>query len=165
MKLVLLAAWALLIGWSDLRHRRIPNLLSLSAWLVGAAILIWSGRSFLGAPWSSACWAALFGAAVTLPAYALGKLGAGDVKFLVAVGLLTSLQVTMATFVVSSLLAGILAILWLNRHLWASIRLMAPLDRCLNFLAQGQGSEAGNPRFPLGSLISIGLCLALLERA
>jgi prepilin peptidase CpaA len=165
VKLALLLAWALLIGWSDLRHRRIPNLLSLTAWLVGAVVLVWSGRSFLGAPWPSACWAALFALAVTLPAYGLGKLGAGDVKFLVAVGLLTSLQVTMATFVVSSLMAGLLALLWLNRHWWASTRLMAPLGRCLNFLAQGQGSEAGNPRFPLGSLISIGLCLALLERA
>ncbi len=165
VKLALLLTWAALIGWSDCRHRKIPNLLSLSASMVGVAILLLSGRSFLGAPWPSACWGAAFAVAVTMPAYALGKLGAGDVKFLVAVGLLTSLEVTMTTFVVSSLLLGALAIMWLNRHVLASIRLAAPLSRLLTLIAHGNSAGTDNPRFPFGTLISIGLCLALLERA
>jgi prepilin peptidase CpaA len=165
VKLALLLTWAALIGWSDWHHRRIPNLLSLSAWLVGGAVLLLTGHSLLGAPWPSACWGAAFAAVVTVPAYALGKLGAGDVKFLVAVGLLTSLQVAMSTFLVSSLLAGALAIMWLNRHVLASIRLAAPLSRLLNLIAHGKSADTGTPRFPLGTLIGIGLCLALLERA
>lgn len=155
--------WSLLIGWNDLKHRKIPNELSLTAWVIGLAILAASGRSFMGAPWQSACWGVAFSMLVTLPAYAMGKLGAGDVKYLIAVAMLTSFQATLTAFVVAGLLAGALALAWTGRNLLPLTGIGHQIDKLICWLSGTEANAAGNPRFPFGLLISIGLCLAMVE--
>ena len=86
----------------DLRTRRIPNLLTFGAAL--AALLVnayLSGLTGLG--WSIAGW--LVGVAFFFPFFALGGMGAGDVKLLAALGawLGPALAVWVALF---SLIAG-----------------------------------------------------------
>lgn len=76
---VLLAAAA----WIDVRHRRIPNWLSLAGILAGLFLWVlqssWSGllTGFLGL---------LVGGALFLPIYLMRGMGAGDVKLMAAVG-------------------------------------------------------------------------------
>ncbi|MDA8260808.1 MAG: prepilin peptidase [Betaproteobacteria bacterium] len=106
-------AWVALAGLSDLRSRRIPN------WLVGAAAggaLLYlgaTGRSLLGATPRETLEGCMLGLALTLPGYLPGKLGAGDVKFMSAIGLLGGWGCVLTSFVVGSLLAGLFAALWL----------------------------------------------------
>src|SRR5437762_8698439 len=67
----------------DLRSRRIPNVLTLGAALVAfIASGLAGGSSALGA--SLAGWA--LAAAIWLPCYLLGGMGAGDVKLMAAIG-------------------------------------------------------------------------------
>ena len=68
---------------SDLRTRRIPNVLTISAAL--AALLF----HLLTGGWPAAGWGAaglFLGAALFFPMFALRGMGAGDVKLLAAVG-------------------------------------------------------------------------------
>ena len=68
---------------TDLRSRRIPNLLTFSAAALGIAVASWTGGTH-GAMTSSAGW--LAGLAIFFVPFALRGLGGGDVKLLAAFG-------------------------------------------------------------------------------
>lgn len=78
-----LLALLVLAAWHDIRHFRIPNLLTFGGALLGlaAALLLPDGR---GLGWSLAGWGV--GLLILLPLYALGAMGAGDVKLLAMAG-------------------------------------------------------------------------------
>ncbi|MFT3857966.1 MAG: A24 family peptidase [Aquabacterium sp.] len=157
---LLLLLWACSIAYFDARYRRIPNVLSLGAWLLGLAVLAIHQSSLMGAPWSSALWAAGFGLLATLPAYLVRKLGAGDVKFMVAIGLLTSLPVTIRCFVVAAGCAGLMALFWLAiphlRH-----ALAPPWQGNGSRLARWLDVPASQRRMAFGTLLSAGLLASL----
>jgi prepilin peptidase CpaA len=67
----------------DLRERRIPNWLTFGAALAGVMFQIWTGGA-AGAQSAALGW--LVGAAVFFLPFALGGLGAGDIKLLAALG-------------------------------------------------------------------------------
>ncbi|HEY3045777.1 MAG TPA: prepilin peptidase [Vicinamibacterales bacterium] len=67
----------------DLHTRRIPNALTLGAAFVALATAALTG-GFSGVASSAAGWAVA--AALWLPLYALGGMGAGDVKLMAAIG-------------------------------------------------------------------------------
>ena len=67
----------------DLRERRIPNWLTFGAALAGLMFQIWTG-GIAGATAAALGW--LVGAAVFFLPFALGGLGAGDIKLLAALG-------------------------------------------------------------------------------
>jgi prepilin peptidase CpaA len=67
----------------DLRERRIPNWLTFGAALAGVLFQIWSGGA-AGLKFATLGWIA--GVAVFFLPFALGGLGAGDVKLLGALG-------------------------------------------------------------------------------
>lgn len=165
-RLGLLLLWSLTIAWFDWRARRIPNLLSLGSWCVGASVCLLTGRSWLGDPWQSAAWAAGLGLILTLPGYAFGKLGAGDVKYLTGIGLLTSWQTLLTTFTVASLVAGCLAMVWLLQRSPAVQPWLARLSAQWPRLADAAwfGPPPAKPRFPFGTFLSFGLCLSLYLR-
>jgi prepilin peptidase CpaA len=156
----LLAVWVCSIAYFDARYRRIPNVLSLGAWLVAACVLLTKQTSLTGASASSALLAAGAGFAATWPAYAVRKLGAGDVKLMVAIGLLTSLSVALHTFVIAALLGGGLALLWMNAAL-----LMSTLPPSWASASSRLGRWAAVPikqrRMAYGSLLAVGLLGAL----
>ena len=92
---------------SDLRTRRIPNVLTLSA--AGGALLfhlLTGGPSAAG--WSLAGWAV--GVLLFLPIFALRGMGGGDVKLLAAVGAwIGPTQVALAALA-TSIAGGVLAV-------------------------------------------------------
>lgn len=157
---VLLIAWAVVITYFDVRYHRIPNALSLGAWVFGACLLISREASLLASPPQDALLAAAFGALVTLPAYAFKKLGAGDVKMLVAIGLLTSLPVTIACFVVAALLGVAIVMGWVMLDRWGVflVRRDAPASDTFNAWLRIPLKER---KMPYGALFSVGLAASL----
>lgn len=157
----LLLCWAAAIAWIDLRQHRIPNILTLSACVVAMAVLVLRQSSCVNAPWLSAVQAAGFALLVTLPGYLTRRLGAGDVKYLVAIGLLTSLHTTVLTFAVAALSGGTLALLWLK---------LPALMPCLPRAMQQPGSTLvgwlhtpfRQRRMAFGPLLSAGLLVSLV---
>ncbi|KAF1016803.1 MAG: hypothetical protein GAK31_00061 [Stenotrophomonas maltophilia] len=91
---------------SDLYTRRVPNawLLAMSA----AAIVTLLAGQFVGPalPWASHLLGALLGLAALLPFYAIGWMGAGDVKFFATLGLLLGLHALLPVWIIASLAAG-----------------------------------------------------------
>jgi prepilin peptidase CpaA len=95
---------------------KVPNWLTfpmiVSGWVVSTMSFGWEG---LG--WSLAGTAV--GLALLLPAYAVGGMGAGDVKLLAGVGAWVGGTTTLYAFCVSAIIGGMIAILMvLYRRAW-----------------------------------------------
>jgi prepilin peptidase CpaA len=100
---VTLVVAAVIDGW----QLRVPNWLTypmiVSGWIFGAATGGWAGlgESLLGT---------VVGLALLLPAYAIGGMGAGDVKLLAGVGAWVGATTTFYAFCVSALIGGVIAL-------------------------------------------------------
>src|SRR4026209_322586 len=98
---------------------KVPNWITfpmiISGWVYSAAFSPyagWEGRMF------SLCGTAV-GLALLLPLYAIGGMGAGDVKLLAGVGAWVWGTVTLYAFVASAIVGGVIAILMvLARKSW-----------------------------------------------
>src|SRR4029079_15697313 len=104
-------ALALMAAVWDLRTRRIPNLLTFGGALIAAALHGYLG-GWNAAGLSLAGWAV--GLVLFLPFFALGGLGAGDVKLLAAVGAcvgpLAAVWVALFTSIAGGALALVVAL-------------------------------------------------------
>ena len=103
---------AVIDGW----RLKVPNWLTLplvfAGWTAGAW---WGGFSGLG--WSMAGTAA--GLGLLLPAYAIGGMGAGDVKLMAGIGAWIGATATFYAFCVSTIVGGVIAVLMvLYRRRW-----------------------------------------------
>jgi len=158
--LIPLILWAAWVGYVDWRDRRIPNQLSLGAWVVGIVMLVFEQASLVGVSPSSALYGAAFGLLVTYPAYLMRKLGAGDVKFLVAMGLLTSFSITIKAFVIAAFAGSLLAILWLTVDWWITY-LPERLTGQAHFVGRWLAIPIRERRMAYGSLLAMGLIASL----
>jgi prepilin peptidase CpaA len=102
-------AWGLAVLVTDLAVRRIPNLYSLGAAVVGLVFLVYTGEAVLGGNWIAVLLGAGLALVLTLPGYLAHWLGAGDVKLLFAIALLGGWQAVLVSFAVAGLLGGLLA--------------------------------------------------------
>ncbi len=86
---------------------KVPNWLTfpmiLSGWAYGAAAFGWEGLA-----WSLV--GTVVGLALLLPLYAIGGMGAGDVKLLAGVGAWVGGTITLYAFCVSAIAGGIIAL-------------------------------------------------------
>lgn len=105
--------WAFIIAYWDLSRRRIPNILTFGAALAALGSLAATGVSPLGSSAVSMAVGCGLALLLTLPGYFTNKLGAGDVKLLLAIALLAGATTTLASFVVGALTAGIAAVAWI----------------------------------------------------
>ena len=91
----------------DGKQLKVPNWITfpmiLSGWGFNAAVLGWEGLglSLLGT---------VVGLGLLLPAYAIGGMGAGDVKLLAGVGAWVGSTVTFYSFCLSAVIGGVIAI-------------------------------------------------------
>jgi len=98
---------SLIGGWTDWRSRRIPNWLTVPGFVVGVALNTvlagWSGmkESLLGAGLAFA---------LLLPFWLLKSLGAGDLKFAVALGAYTGPGRLIDILIGSVFVAGVMAL-------------------------------------------------------
>lgn len=101
------AAVAIVAAVSDLRSRRLPNALTFGAAVVGVAVHFaiagWAGLGFALTGWA-------LGLAVFFPVYALGGMGAGDVKLLAAFGAWLGPMGALWTALYGAIAGGVLAL-------------------------------------------------------
>jgi Flp pilus assembly protein protease CpaA len=136
-------AWCLGVTLADLHARRIPNLMSLGMCLIAIGCLLITGHTLLNASLHSALLAAAIALLLTLPAYAARLLGAGDVKLLLAIALVSGSYFTLFAFVIAALLAVIAVAVRL-----LLTRLHTPPSTRRRWL-------------PFGAALSVGLLLAI----
>jgi len=119
MNLLILLLWFTLCADQDARRRRVSNVLTLGGALLALTWLLMNGNSWLGAPRADVGWAVLLALVLTLPGYALGKLGAGDVKLLVTLALASDHLYLLGTFIG----AGFTSLIWLlmRQKIWPHI--------------------------------------------
>jgi prepilin peptidase CpaA len=92
----------------DGRQLRVPNWITfpmiLSGWLASGVIYGWDGVQV-------SLWGTAIGLGLLLPAYAIGGMGAGDVKLLAGVGAWVGATQTVWAFAVSAILGAIIAVI------------------------------------------------------
>jgi prepilin peptidase CpaA len=91
---------------SDLRERRIPN--RVTVWGAGVGLVL-SALVAGGIP-TSALWGVVVALGLSLPAFALGVLGAGDAKLLAAVAAFVGLGALPSVLLYGGLAGGILGL-------------------------------------------------------
>ena len=141
---------------TDLRERKIYNKVVLPA--AAAGIILNTAHQGLPGLRTSIT-GLLAGVLIFIVPFALGGLGAGDVKLLGAVGALKGPLFALYTALATALIGGVIAILVL---LWQS-RLLSTLKRLGVALVGGGGKEALRfiDRTPYSSLIPYGLAIFL----
>jgi prepilin peptidase CpaA len=150
--------------WFDVRTRRIPNLLTLPAAVLGLAAAA-AAHGGTGAV-SSAAGVAV-GLMLFFPLFALKGLGAGDVKLMGALGAWLGATTVLGVAFYTSLAGGVLAVALIVKHrygrqavrnLWLllthwRVSGLRPLDALTLEKAQG-------PKLPYALPIAVGLALA-----
>ncbi|MFO0888956.1 MAG: A24 family peptidase [Isosphaeraceae bacterium] len=91
----------------DGRQLRVPNWLTYHLLIGGLAFSFWSGGGS-ALPWSLA--GAGVGLISLLPLYAIGGMGAGDVKLMAGLGAWLGPQLTLGAFVASALAGGLIGL-------------------------------------------------------
>lgn len=165
----IVGAFVLVAAAFDVWRFQIPNALTIPALLAGLAHHLWQGGWNGGA--ESAAGAAL-GAASLIALYALGAMGAGDVKLLAAVGAWLGAPAAFCVFVIAALAAGVYSAVILagqGRLGRATLRAAAQLARlaaCAGRLPVADRVEAvvrqSRPRtrlIPFAPMIAIGVFL------
>jgi len=92
-----LLGWFAACAYQDLTRLRVSNWLTLGGALLALLFLLLQGHTLTGHTAKAAVVAALLAALLSVPGYWLGKLGAADVKLLVALGLASSPLTVLAT--------------------------------------------------------------------
>lgn len=108
VKVVLLCT-VLAAGLYDLRCRRIPNWLNLSAMSLGLAVnlLLFAGHGVVVALLGIGC-----SLLVYIPLYLVRGMGAGDVKLMAAVGAITGPREWFGIFLATAILGGAVSLLY-----------------------------------------------------
>jgi prepilin peptidase CpaA len=153
-------------AWLDLRHRRIPNALTLPAVAVALSLHLASNGG-TGLLLSAA--GMLVAAAVVLPGYALGFTGAGDVKLLAAVGAFLSFPTAAFAALLSLVLGGVLSILISIRRRNLSAVLLNTLGMGRWLVMRSAGIPVQAPAqtkggVPLGLAIALATCIVVFSR-
>jgi prepilin peptidase CpaA len=103
--------WA---AWIDGKELRVPNWITFPMVLSG---LIYS--TVVGGSLSAGLVGMAMGLACLLPLYAVGGMGAGDVKLMAGIGAWLGWQITLESFMVSAVVGAVMAVLMvLFRGTW-----------------------------------------------
>lgn len=109
---IALIVLSLIAAWWDIRHRRIPNWLTLSGLAIGLALRTPAGLGSV----TMGIIGAFLAFALALPLFAVGGLGGGDVKLLAAVGAFLGPAQLALALVVMALAGGVMAAVAVIRH-------------------------------------------------
>lgn len=157
---VLLAAVCI----ADVRERRIPNSLVVAIALAGLAYSAWALGPAAGA--ARAVMGAAIGFLFWLPWYLLRMMGAGDVKFFAAASAWIGPMAAIEASLLSALLGGVLALLWLAMYRGgpATATAVAPAggaapapDASRAEAVAGDGSNGKRARLPYGVAMAAGI--------
>jgi prepilin peptidase CpaA len=160
-------AIALAGGWMDLRSRRIPNWLNLSACILGFGLNTFfshaAGFRLAGEGFALAL-------LVYLPLYLIRAMGAGDVKFMAAIGALIGPENWLGVFLTTAILGGVASLCLIV----ARNRLHVTLSNLLTItteLVKGRMPFHRDPSLdvrdtqalglPHGTIIAVSVCIFL----
>ena len=109
---LLLVPLAIIIGYYDVRYRRIPNAFVLATLASGVGMnLIFGGLTGVAVSLMGCA----VGFALMFMLHVFGAMGAGDVKLFAAIGAVTGVHLIVPTFVVVILTGGLLAVVSIIR--------------------------------------------------
>jgi prepilin peptidase CpaA len=169
LRLALLAGLLLAAVLTDVRSRRIPNLLTLPGLVAG--LLWWAAEAGWAGLWTGVL-GALTGAGLLFLPFALGGLGAGDVKLLALVGAFGGPSLAVQAFLAAALFGGVgsAVLLWragrlaatLRTILWDCLALVAPAFPFLPLPTRPVGEERRDAlaTLPYGVAIALGTVAA-----
>lgn len=161
IELILCAVFLLAAFYTDALRSIIPNRLTVPAVLAGLTFHGWSG-GWDGLLFALAGMAG--GIAVMLVLYALGAVGAGDVKLFGALGALIGLQLTLYSIMYSILYAGLIGVvIVLVRREFSRMRRMPLAVFQLPFMRKWQPlrmERMKQLRFPFMYAVLPGACTA-----
>lgn len=158
---VQLGAFIALLGVAailDLRHRRIPNTVTVPGLVAG---LVLGALMEGGWPWPALAGAGL-GFAISFPLFAFSVVGAGDAKLFTAVGAFTGPAGLLATAVYAGLAGGVLALAGAVRGRTVLPMLVATKDLMVYTVTLGRGGSrppenlSGSAGIPYGVAIAVG---------
>jgi prepilin peptidase CpaA len=155
----LMGSWVVVCGGHDLAFRRIPNILTLGAHGGALAMLAVTGQGWLGASPSSCFAAWALALVLTVPAWMLRWLGAGDAKLLAAMGLLGGMEAMLVAYAIAGLLVGGTAVIWTIAYRWKP--LLAPQLARIGIYAPAMPKPKGR-MLPFGLGLAIGFIVALV---
>lgn len=147
---LLLLGWFALCGYQDLTRLRVSNLLTLGGALLAAAFLLVTGHTFTGQLPAEALAGSLLALLLSGPGYWLGKLGAADVKLLVALGIASDPSTVLYTLALGCVVC--LGLMFASKLLIDSDKVPA---NCKTQLARLQPSK--NKSFPFIFALFAGL--------
>lgn len=161
--LAVILTWAVV---SDLRSRRIPNLLTLPGLALG--LVLWTVEAgWLGL--KTSLLGTLAGGALLFLPFAAGGIGAGDVKLLAVVGAFSGPAVVFRSFLAAAIIGGLgsAVVLWragrlgatLKTALWDVVALVSPLVPFVPLpkLPEGQEKREGPSLAGLPYAVAIAL--------
>lgn len=105
---VLLLGWGAACAFQDMQRKAIGNGLTLTAFAFALLHLMLTDQTLLGSTPGDAAVALIYILLLTLPGYALSRLGAGDVKMLSAIAVASNSSFALICFIV----AGISMAIW-----------------------------------------------------
>jgi len=156
-----LASGALVATVVDIRVRRIPN--ALTATMAGVGVgLAASGVS--GVSLGASVFGFILGFLLMLPGHLLGATGAGDVKFMAAVGAIVGPALVVSAFLFTAVAGGVLAVAVALRRqrLAATLAGTGRLIKAPGQVKQEIQAATVSSRFAYGPAIAIGSVLAAL---
>ncbi len=156
-----LSSGALVATVVDIRVRRIPN--ALTATMAGIGVgLAAAGVSGVSLGASIAGFA--LGLALMMPGHALGATGAGDVKFMGAVGAIVGPALVVSAFLFTAVAGGVLAVAVAMRRkrLGATLAGTGRLIAAPTDVKKEIQAATVSSRFAYGPAIAIGSVLAAL---
>ncbi|MGY2231388.1 prepilin peptidase [Pseudomonas tolaasii] len=143
--------WLVACAVQDVRQRLLANRLTLGVALLALIYLLWTGTTWLGATAGEGLWAFCLSLLLTLPGYALGRLGAGDLKLLAAFALVSDSHHLLGAFI-GAAAANVLWVL-LAPKLWP---LMSQrLKKAMGFLAPDPSRKLPFAPFLLVGFVAI----------
>jgi prepilin peptidase CpaA len=154
---LILAEAAVIDGWK----LRVPNWLTFHLILGGLLFAAWC-HGVAGFTW--ALGGAALGLALLLPLYAIGGMGAGDVKLLAGVGAWVGPAVTLWAFVSSAMVGAVMAVLmvaWSGDYVRHWVQFQAIGHEILTVRNPAKLAASAAARKPTMMLLPYGIPLAV----
>ncbi|MBN2089300.1 prepilin peptidase [candidate division KSB1 bacterium] len=160
--LILLKLALVVIIVYDWKWRIIPNYITYTLFFSG---FLWYSFYFGWTGFKFAFWGSVIGGGIFLIFYLSGGMGAGDIKLLSGIGAILGVKKMIYVIVLTSLLGGILSIIFIFRTLIvrynAEIKLYKKNRWSFRNLIQNIRQSIQNESIPYGIAIAIGTMIAL----
>ena len=144
-----------------MRHRRIPNAVSVSTAAAGLAL---SATGISEVTLMSSFAGLAIGLVMMLPAHVLGATGAGDVKLFAAAGTLLGSGRMVSAFLCMAVAGGLLAlaVAWYRGRMGRTVQLALRLLARPGQMQPAVESRLEHNRFSYGPAIAVGCVIAAL---